>query len=305
MPNKMPAFGLSAVPLPRKNRKMLPGCHAPTAAAAGELTAAAAGPTSESSGSPLEMVAAALAVPEPEPSSRRVTASAAQASGAAAGDPPPLPDANHDTREGPIELTKPRGAAAITGTSTAAPAGTAAIDSTTAAGFGTGAPSFFGAMVSVPDTEGTTDAGEASAPLEPPEVTPEGLDATSEEVVSGTTAFPAAPGFLRRGAGMAAELLTGTWARARGPSPPVGVASFDPDPDPAGPASAESRVPARGPRAGVVLRAGVPESAELDESAALAPVEPPEPVVSAKAIGNEARPEPTPRATANAPTRPT
>lgn len=35
------------------------------------------------------------------------------------------------------------------------------------------------------------------------------------------------------------------------------------------------------------------------------PAEPPEPVVSAKAIGIAARPEPTPRATASAPTRPT
>jgi len=35
------------------------------------------------------------------------------------------------------------------------------------------------------------------------------------------------------------------------------------------------------------------------------PVEPPEPVVSAKAIGTDATAAPTPNATANAPTRPT
>lgn len=35
------------------------------------------------------------------------------------------------------------------------------------------------------------------------------------------------------------------------------------------------------------------------------PADPPEPVVSAKAIGIAARPDPTPRATARAPTRPT
>jgi hypothetical protein len=44
--------------------------------------------------------------------------------------------------------------------------------------------------------------------------------------------------------------------------------------------------------------------AELDDSL-LAPAEPAEPVVSAAAIGTEATADPTPNATANAPTRPT
>lgn len=83
MPTRMPAFGSSAVPLPMKNRKMLPGCHPPTADALGEATVA--GPTSDttgSAGSPLEVVAAAaFAEPESEPNSRRVTASAAQPNG--------------------------------------------------------------------------------------------------------------------------------------------------------------------------------------------------------------------------------
>jgi hypothetical protein len=51
------------------------------------------------------------------------------------------------------------------------------------------------------------------------------------------------------------------------------------------------------------------ESDEADpdaaESAELDPVEPAEPVVSAKATGTDATAEPTPNATANAPTRPT
>jgi hypothetical protein len=45
-----------------------------------------------------------------------------------------------------------------------------------------------------------------------------------------------------------------------------------------------------------------PEAAESDE---LDPVEPAEPVVSADATGTDATAEPTPNATANAPTRPT
>ena len=55
------------------------------------------------------------------------------------------------------------------------------------------------------------------------------------------------------------------------------------------------------PRAGPFVDADVPE----DESAAPEPAEPPEPVVSATATGTDATAEPTPNATANAPTRPT
>jgi hypothetical protein len=49
------------------------------------------------------------------------------------------------------------------------------------------------------------------------------------------------------------------------------------------------------------------EEADPDaaESAELDPAEPPEPVVSANATGTDATAEPTPNATANAPTRPT
>jgi hypothetical protein len=42
-----------------------------------------------------------------------------------------------------------------------------------------------------------------------------------------------------------------------------------------------------------------------EDESALDPVEPEEPVVSAAATGTDAIAEPTPRATANAPTRPT
>ena len=73
--------------------------------------------------------------------------------------------------------------------------------------------------------------------------------------------------------------------------------------DPAGaPPVAESALaespPDRAPRDGRAV------DAPADESA-LAPVEPAEPVVSANATGTDAIAEPTPNATANAPTRPT
>ncbi len=59
---------------------------------------------------------------------------------------------------------------------------------------------------------------------------------------------------------------------------------------------------ARGaPREGAFVDADAP----ADESSALEPVEPAEPVVSAAANGTDTIAEPTPRATANAPTRPT
>ena len=55
-------------------------------------------------------------------------------------------------------------------------------------------------------------------------------------------------------------------------------------------------------RAGAVVLAG---EVAADESEVPVPVDPAEPVVSANANGIAARPEPTPRATASAPTRPT
>jgi hypothetical protein len=62
------------------------------------------------------------------------------------------------------------------------------------------------------------------------------------------------------------------------------------------------------PRARAVSRAGTFVDAVCDPgrvSAALEPVEPADPIVSANATGIAAAAEPTPKATANAPTRPT
>ena len=62
--------------------------------------------------------------------------------------------------------------------------------------------------------------------------------------------------------------------------------------------------PARAaPRAGAADFGADEVDAESDESHE--PVEPPEPVVSANATGTDATAAPTPKATANAPTRPT
>ena len=120
----MPAFGLAAVPLPTKNRKMLPGCHAPSAAAPGVATADpindfAAGVA----GSPLLTAAAGAAVRAAPPSSRRLAAAAVHANGTAAGESPLPPAPNHANRLPFTPRTPPaaaRGVALITGAAAAA-----------------------------------------------------------------------------------------------------------------------------------------------------------------------------------------
>lgn len=243
MPNKIPAFGLSAVPLPRKNLKMLPGCHPPVADALGEATAAHAND------------AAAGGSPEPDPS--------------------------QDNRADPIELTAPRGVAVITGTSAGA-------SSTAAAGTG---------ATTDPTATTGTGAGDTSRAGRPEPLPPDGpAIATGTPLESDGDS--AGTGFLRRGPAESAE-PTGFWTRTRGPTRSEEAESPNPEPDPTDPASADPRAPTREPRTGADL------PADVDESAALDPVEPAEPVVSAKAIGNAATPEPMPNATARTPTRPT
>ena len=309
----MPAFGLSAVPLPMKNRRMLPGCQPPIADAAGDTTAdaEAAGPisgTAGSAGSPLDVVAAAAFAapePEPDPSSRRAAANAAHANGAAAGESPE-PEPSHDNRAEPIEFTDPRGVAVITGTSTGtsstAAAGTGATtDSTTAAGAEIGDTSPAGTPEPLPADGPGIDAG---APLDSVAMASDGEGAASEPGVSAATGPPSE--FSRRGTTVSAA-PTGLWARARGPAPSPAADSAASDPEATEPASADPRPPARGPRAGEDFRDDDDDEDDEDdeESAEPDPLDPADPVVSANAIGSEPRPEPTPRATANAPTRPT
>ena len=94
------------------------------------------------------------------------------------------------------------------------------------------------------------------------------------------------------------------------PLPCAADGAEPPRPDPAGEPPDESPTaepprPARdGPRDGAFVDS---DAADPDavESAALDPDDPPDPVVSANATGTDATAEPTPNATANAPTRPT
>ena len=65
-------------------------------------------------------------------------------------------------------------------------------------------------------------------------------------------------------------------------------------------------LPLRVPRDGEVARVDGPDvEAPADGASAFEPVDPPEPVVSAKATGTDGTAKPTPSATASAPTRPT
>jgi len=100
LPSRMPAFGFSAVPLPMKNRRMLPGVHPPIAAALGNTALAVAVPGSASTDSPV-LVAAAFAVREAPSNSRRAAATTAHANGPAAGESPLPPASNHASKPAP------------------------------------------------------------------------------------------------------------------------------------------------------------------------------------------------------------
>ncbi|CAN1569131.1 hypothetical protein MCEMIE22_03122 [Mycobacteriaceae bacterium] len=184
-----------------------------------------------------------------------------------------------------------------TGTSSTAAAGTGATtDSTTGAVAGIGDTSPAGTPDPLPAAGPGIDAG---APLDSVEMASDGEGIASERVVSAAAGPPSE--FLRRGTPVSAA-PTGLWARARGPAPSPAADSAASDPEATEPASADPRPPARGPRAGEDFR---DDDDDDEESAELDPLDPADPVVSANAIGSEPRPDPTPRATANAPTRPT
>jgi hypothetical protein len=71
LPNKKPAFGFSAVPLPTKIRRMLPGFHEPTAEALGGTADKPITFLAAPTGSPL-LAAAGAVVRDDPPNSRRV-----------------------------------------------------------------------------------------------------------------------------------------------------------------------------------------------------------------------------------------
>jgi hypothetical protein len=151
----MPAFGLSAVPLPMKNRRIEPGCQAPNAAAPGDATANPINGAAAAFGSPLLTAAAGAAVRDAPVSSRRLAAATVHANGAADGESPEPPVPNHANKLPLNPRTPPaaaRGAALITGA--AAAAGEA--NSTT----GADEPSL---TASTESTTGTTESTAESA----------------------------------------------------------------------------------------------------------------------------------------------
>lgn len=295
----MPAFGFSAVPLPMKIRM-----KSATGFAASEAVADAA-PTN---GPPLVVVAVCAAT-EPEPCVRRVAATAAQANGPAAGPSPPPPVPSHDNRAFLNPITAPRGDAAVmNGVSTAADEATGAIT-------GEAEPPE-GVAASV-RAEGSTVATSGTGTLT---VTAgSGLAKEAVPPAPGASSPTTAAEFRRSGPFCAAD-PPGTPDRAREAEPLVTSLGEEPSSRPKeesfectseprtlalpeGPDDS-ARLPCRDPlRVTLVFGAGL--EVDDDESEAPEPEEPAEPVVSAKATGAAATAEPTPRATASAPTRPT
>jgi hypothetical protein len=258
------------------NRRMLPGCHEPTAEAPGEATADPINLLAESAGSPLVTVAAGATVRAAPPSSRRVYARAVHANGATPGSPLSPPAPNHASTPAPTPRTPPdaaaaRGAVRITGPAVAV----------VASGDESDEDRPDDGVTTEPETVPTTASegavtGVASTRV--PRCTPAGTD----------TAEP--------GCGRGPFAIRDS-AVSDPPSPcePAGL------PGP-GPVTVEPPRDRAAPREGALVDAG---DEPARESAVFEPVEPAEPVVSANATGIATTAEPTPNATANAPTRPT
>ena len=319
-------MGFSAVPSPMKMR-MKSAIGLPTADAAGVATTAlVAAPISGSAGSPLLVAASGVTAAAVLPNSRRLNASAVHISGAAAGVPPLVPLCSHDNRPPPKpdtdELHDAGWAAVIAGATAAgasltteAPAAGAPTTSTTEAA-GTAAPG----AGDVPNGAGADGVpGIRSEPVRPPTGSPPVAEAAARwrwrEVFPESVGPPESTGPT-----LAADSSTPPGSRPPDPSRPS-AESAPAEPDAGRPA------PGTRPRTG---RDGPPDPDEAAIEGRLAeedrgvedrgvedaddepeasepaePVDPPEPVVSANATGTDATAEPTPNATANAPTRPT
>jgi hypothetical protein len=303
LPSRMPAFGLSAVPLPTKSRRMLPGCHAPIAAADGDATLAA-DPNNDAAaatGSPEDTTAAAgTALSEPPPISRRAAAAAAHTSGAAAGESPLSPAPNQANNPAPRPLTRPdaatAGAALITGGSAAAEAKGAERPATWLVA---------GVELSTVPTESGTEtvsAGEVGSAtmgfcsdVPDPKVTPPGRASRVRASAAGTK--PAREPLPLRAPG-AASLSEPVVPRAPGTEPDLRPAL-------GALGALEASAPGEASREPDAPREGARVDGPAEPDSALDPVEPADPVVSANATGTDATADPTPNATANAPTRPT
>ena len=305
----MPAFGFSAVPLPMKIRKMLPGCHPPRADALGELAPDADETTAAdgSTGAPALTAADGFAVRADPLNSRRAAANAAHANGAAAGPSPLPPPPNHANTEPPRPLTRPDAADITGGVAVGVATGVASTASTTAV------PAAPPSAISDESSTATTESASTSRAKRGD--TPTGFSVSTTPVSPATpattdsgrpcraAAAEPAPGSLPaelRPPATAGESLSDAEATSRDPRPPARAGASVEGSAESGPEPPRSvRV---APRAGLV--ADDPDeadvSAESDD-----PVEPPDPVVSASATGTATTADPTPNATANAPTRPT
>ena len=264
-----------------KNRRTLPGCH--VADALGEATADPTGPAG-----PLLLTAAAGAAVDTDPfNSRRLAAATVHANGANVG-PSPLPPEPNQPKRFPLTPCTPPAAARAAARMEGAAA---------AAGDATGADE--------PSPAPTSESATGAIEFEPAAVSDAGIDGRST-VPGLIPAAPATPDTTELGRGC--RTLEPAAAGPETPEeslPPVAGDSLpEPEatplrrPDPAAaPPGART-----GPRTVGDLVAGADDEA-VDES--VEPAEPADPVVSANATGTDATAEPTPNATANAPTRPT
>ena len=309
-------MGFSAVPSPTKMR-MKSAIGLPTADAAGVATTAlVAAPISGSAGSPLLVAASGVTAAAVLPNSRRLNASAVHISGAAAGVPPLVPLCSHDNRPPPKpdtdELLDAGWAAVIAGATAAgasltteAPAAGAPTTSTTEAA-GTAAPGA-GDMPNGAGADGVP--GTRSEPVRPPTGSPPVAEAAARwrwrEVFPESVGPPESTGPT-----LAADSSTPPGSRPPDPSrPSAESAPTEPDAGKPAPGTRPRTGPDRPPDPGeaavdgrLAEDRGV-EDAD-DEPEASEPAEPADPVVSASATGTGATAEPTPNATASAPTRP-
>ncbi len=336
MPINSPALGLIASPLPMKIR-MKSANGSAVAEALGDFSVSGA------AGSPVVVAEAAPGSWLVRPSSRRVNAAAVHINGVATGASSPLPVCSQASSPRPIPSTEPlvvvaRGAAIITGVWAAAGAMTvvsiAGVDAECSETDGIGvaigsndgtevlaegrgvddcpggsgvddggsawtAGSFTGALVSCGISESPRlrrVGAEVSGPPEPRTVGAVGAVGAVGESSVGSPAVGVSPGTSVEGrcdpvAGTSSQTaVSAVGASASVPAESDGV-------DGAGDSTAESL------RA-LVFASGRDVDA-LDEVSEFGPVDPSEPLVSAKAAGIVTMADPTPRAMAKDPTRPT
>lgn len=207
----------------------------------------------------------------PSPAKTRKTLPGCHPPSAAAeatGTSPPEPDCNHDNNGGPNELPDP--AARTTATR-----GTTGVD----------------AVSTDPADRTPLGAAVSTATEDPAEITGAGASASR---ISGVTADGRTDGNV----GVRCRVVaagSGSCPRERVDEPARSAAE-----------SARGAAPRSARRGGTRALVDADADAAPDPgSAALEPVDPAEPVVSADANGIAATAEPTPRATARAPTRPT